>query len=596
MSIFTFPLFHKKAGQTCAAQSFQLLAERRSALHRIFSLQLAQLGTLSGILHGPAHLGELCADGVGGSPVLGLLGGGTLLHQFGHLGGNFVLLAVVHQAQHAGDLVEGGSAGFESSLTGSGGQGVDVLHEVEDSSQGIGGVQVVVHGGAEFLLCFLGLLLQHLVGAELGLTQGKVEVLAAGVEALEAVLAALDEVHGVVQRHPVAGGQHEVADGLVAVEVGHVADGEEVVQALGHLLIIHVDEAVVHPVAGELAAVGALALGDLVLMVGEDEVLTAAVEVDGLAQMGAAHGAALDVPARTAHAVGAFPCGLAGLCGLPHGKVGGVFLQVVVHLAAQLTVAALEVVQLQVAQLAVFRVALDAEVHIAVLGNVGVAGVDQVLHDVEDLLDVLGGAGLDGGLFAVEAGGVLEVLGLKALGHFFHGSALFLALFDELVVDIRNVGNVEDLVAPVLQVAAQGVKHDQRAGIADVDIVVNGGAADIDAVLARHLRHELFFLAGQGVKDLHDDILLFVGRPRAAEKQKPLLPCPTAQQQRRFVSESRFHSGLSLKADNGGLPRCDTAFSHSVLPGRTLHSGLQTGSQPMACSLCTDGCRATLPG
>ena len=191
MSIFTFSFFHKKAGQARAVQSFQLLAKRRSALHRIFRLQLAQLGTLSGILHGPAHLGELCADGVGGSPVLGLLGGGTLLHQFGHLSGNFVLLAVIHQAQHAGDLVEGGSAGFESSLTGSGGQGVDVLHEVEDSSQGIGGVQIVVHGGAEFLLCFLGLLLQRLVGAELGLAQGKVEVLAAGVETLEAVLAAL---------------------------------------------------------------------------------------------------------------------------------------------------------------------------------------------------------------------------------------------------------------------------------------------------------------------------------------------------------------------------------------------------------------------
>ena len=34
-----------------------------------------------------------------------------------------------------------------------------------------------------------------------------------------------------------------------------------------------------------------------------------------------------------------------------------------------------------------------------------------------------------------------------------------------------------------------------------------------------------------------------------------------------LFSKSRFHSGLSLKADNGGLPRCDTAFSHSVLPG-----------------------------
>ena len=503
VDFYVFPFPRKKAGQTRAAQSLQLLAKRRSALHRIFRLQLAQLGTLSGILHGPAHLGELCADGVGGSPVLGLLGGGTLLHQFSHLGGNFVLLAVVHQAQHAGDLVEGGSAGFESCLTGSGGQGVDVLDEVEDSSQGVGGVQVVVHGGAEFLLCFLGLLLQRLVGAELGLAQGKVEVLAAGVEALEAVLAALDEVHGVVQRHPVAGGQHKVADGLVAVEVGHVADSEEVVQALGHLLIVHVDEAVVHPVAGELAAVGTLALGDLVLVVGEDEVLTAAVEVDGLAQMGAAHGAALDVPARTAHAVGALPCGFAGLCGLPDGEVGGVFLQVVLHLAAQLAVAALEVVQLEVAQLAVLGVALDAEVDIAVLGDIGVAALDEVFHDVEDLLDVLGSAGLDGGLFAVQTGGVLQVLGLEALGDFLHGSTLFLALLDELVVDVSDVGDIDDLVAAVLEVTAQGIEDDERAGVADVDIVVDGGAADVDAVLARHLRHELFLLAGQGVEDLH---------------------------------------------------------------------------------------------
>ena len=116
------------------------------------------------------------------------------------------------------------------------------------------------------------------------LGQGKVQILAAGVQALQAVLAALDEVYGVVQRHPVAGGQHEVADGLVAVEVGHVADGEEVVQALGHLLIVHVDEAVVHPVAGKGAAVGALALCDLILVVGEDQILTAAVQINGLAR------------------------------------------------------------------------------------------------------------------------------------------------------------------------------------------------------------------------------------------------------------------------------------------------------------------------
>ena len=91
----------------------------------------------------------------------------------------------------------------------------------------------------------------------------------------------------------------------------------------------------------------------------------------------------------------------------------------------------------------------------------------------------------------------------RSLPFLLHGSALFLSLFDELIVDVGDVGDVDDLVAAVLEVAAQGIEDDERAGVADVDIVVDGGAADVDAVLARHLRHELFLLAGQGVKDLH---------------------------------------------------------------------------------------------
>ena len=263
---------------------------------------------------------------------------------------------------------------------------------------------------------------------------------------------------------------------------------------------------------------------------GENQVLTAAVQVDGLAQMGAAHGAALDVPAGAAHTVGAFPCGLAGLSGLPDGEVGGVFLQAIVHLAAQLAVAALQIVQLQVTQLAVLRVALDAEVDIAVLGDVGVAGVDQILNDIEDLLDVLGSAGLDGGLLAVQAGGILEVLSLKALGNFLHGSALFLPLFDELIIDIGDVGHIDDLVAAVFQIAAQGVEDDQRAGIADVDIIVNGRAADVDAILAGYLRDELFFLTGQGVENLHKNLSFCVADrsrdPHSLAPRKPISKKP----------------------------------------------------------------------
>ena len=61
---------------------------------------------------------------------------------------------------------------------------------------------------------------------------------------------------------------------------------DDVAERLRHLLRAHVDEAVVHPVARERrAAVGAAALRDLVLVVREDEVEPAAVDVDRLAQM-----------------------------------------------------------------------------------------------------------------------------------------------------------------------------------------------------------------------------------------------------------------------------------------------------------------------
>ena len=43
--------------------------------------------------------------------------------------------------------------------------------------------------------------------------------------------------------------------------------------------------------------------------------------------------------------------------------------------------------------------------------------------------------------------------------------------YTHLDVYKRQVGDIDDLVAAVFQIAAQGIEHDQRAGIADVDIV-----------------------------------------------------------------------------------------------------------------------------
>ena len=87
------------------------------------------------------------------------------------------------------------------------------------------------------------------------------------------------------------------------------------------------DHAVVHPDAGEGHA-GRLGLGDLVLVVGEDQVAAAAVDVEAGAQVAQPHGRALDVPAGAARAPGAVPAmvALAGLGRLPDGEVERVFL------------------------------------------------------------------------------------------------------------------------------------------------------------------------------------------------------------------------------------------------------------------------------
>ena len=103
----------------------------------------------------------------------------------------------------------------------------------------------------------------------------------------------------------------------------------EVVQGLGHLLAIHLDHPVVDPVLGKGPA-ASQGLGPLVLVVGEDQVVTPAVDVEAVAQQVERHGHALDVPAGSSRSPRRVPRGLAGLGCLPEGEVEWVIL-VIVH-------------------------------------------------------------------------------------------------------------------------------------------------------------------------------------------------------------------------------------------------------------------------
>ena len=146
---------------------------------------------------------------------------------------------------------------------------------------------------------------------------------------------------------------------------------------------------------------------------------------------------------------------------------------------------------------------LGVVVHVAVVGGIGKALCLKLLDDVDDLRDVLGGLRVDGRALDAQRIGVLIVLGDEALAQFLDGDAFLVGAADHLIVDIGEVLNELDLIALVLKVAAKRVEHDERARIADVEIVVDGRAAGIDAHLARLNRDEFFLAAGLCVINLH---------------------------------------------------------------------------------------------
>ena len=220
----------------------------------------------------------------------------------------------------------------------------------------------------------------------------------------------------------------------------------------------------------------AAALGELVLVVGEDQIQPAAVDVDRLAEMCADHCAAFDVPARATAPPRAVPADLLGRARLPQHEVGAVALvggdlnpRAGDH---RLAVAA--------AQAAIVGVGGNREQDVA-LRLIGVTLGDQLADHRDHRADFLGRVRRDRRRRDPERAHVVEIMPLVALGNHRRLDPFRRRCGNDSIVDVGNVAGIDQLTLgmDVADQPRQRVEHHRRTGVADVGATVHRRATDI---------------------------------------------------------------------------------------------------------------------
>ena len=285
--------------------------------------------------------------------------------------------------------------------------------------------------------------------------------------------------------------QHEHTQDLQIIVLLDLADREEIAQRLGHLAVVDIQERVVQPVVGKRNAVAALGLGDLILMMREDQVFSACVDVYGVPKIMLCHDGALDVPAGSSVAPRRFPVRLSFLLRLPENKIQRIFLLVLAGYQ-QAPAAGSQVIQILVGQFSVFFKLSGTEINCSVL-LIRIVFRDQIRDHRDHAADLFRRAGMCGSGTHIHVFHVLLALFDITLGYFLSGDPFLDGFLDDLVVHVGKVRYIVDLIALMLQIAAQGIEHDHRTRVSDMNKIIYRRSADIDGNLARDDRYELFF-------------------------------------------------------------------------------------------------------
>ena len=133
--------------------------------------------------------------------------------------------------------------------------------------------------------------------------------------------------------------------------------------------------------------------------------------------------------------------------------------------------------------------------------------LDERLDHGDHGADLLGGARTHIGIEHVGGAHNADKLVRELRRNLGGGTALLVGALDDLVIDIGEVLGECDLVAARDEPATNYVKADERAGVADVDVVVDRGAAHVHADLAGLDGLELFLFMGSAVVDTHSLLL-----------------------------------------------------------------------------------------
>ena len=162
--------------------------------------------------------------------------------------------------------------------------------------------------------------------------------------------------------------------------------------------------------------------------------------------------------------------------------------------------AAFHLVDVAARQRTVVGVAAHAKVHVA-FNLVGVAAVDKLLDKLDHLGDFLRSARAHVGVFHVQSVHVVKERLRVLCGNLGCGAAFLVGFLDDFVVHVGDVGHELHLKAAPRKVATDDVEANERAGVADVDVVVHRGAAHVHADFAVFERFEGDLLAQLGVVD-----------------------------------------------------------------------------------------------